>query len=286
MSEAVDSIKTGFKLAEDNYSYILNALFVVFILALSNFAISNTVNFMFSNKIIGFSLFDMPKLGSSDLFGLRSRLFQDLTQPSVVLNQVIGYFFSMLKFIVLFALIVFLNDRAFIGEQNLWILNIRPQTGNAIKYSFIYLVQEFLHNLPFILALAYDLFWDNVFSVFLLGIISCAVVLMIYCIFILSVSFVPVELALGGRGFFSAIKASAHLVHRNILEVLFFHMLWFCLYILASFIGLITCCGAFLVFPFISIFVLIPVRLFSEICFWRKLNESRILKSEGSTIIS
>ena len=103
---------------------------------------------------------------------------------------------------------------------------------------------------------------------FLIPLLSGA---LLYAVFTVIFTFLRIELVLRDKGMITAMKNSIILAFEHPVPIIMFHLLWLALSLPLLLLFLHVCCMGFLLKPFVTFFVFLPVRVLSEIYLWRVL---------------
>jgi hypothetical protein len=197
------------------------------------------------------------------------------TFASVVLtliNLFVGLVVGLIATILTLSALKPLEEMLSGGQVSSWQKHISAQMGNTTRVYLLAIFKVFAIIFVVMLGASIVYFtgmnWVVIAAVVIVGVI---LLILMQIFFALAFTFVNVEMVLGKRGLIDAIKNSYALARANLSDVFLFHLVWLTIGVLVGIATIFTCCLAIFVDPIVSCMILLPVRLCSEILFWKKL---------------
>ncbi len=214
-----------------------------------------------------------------------------------IMQYAFGIVEGLVQFIVILAVLIPLWELISGAKVSDWSVHLGEQLLNAIKVIVLRTALMLLVILPLIVFVILNLtlivaamnsggglsglVTFGGFAV-LVGVIVAAVVLMIVINFLLT--FLEIEMVVGGKGLLGAIGASYGRVMANVVPCFLFNLVWWLLQIA---IGLLTtvliCCTLCLAYPvaiIVSPLIVAPVMWISKLMLWKELGGGAPQKRE------
>ncbi|NYZ76501.1 hypothetical protein H0N98_04590 [Candidatus Micrarchaeota archaeon] len=272
MVDAIGVIQDSYELYKENWRKVITAFIVLFLFAL----ILGVVNIL--------SRFVVDTICQAANNAVLVLLF--CISP-LILQVVLGLLGGLLNNVITIAVIKPMDE--IIGKKTVsdWTKHFFPQLFNVIKVMvvrglvsliiFTPLVLVALGSIPALIALKGNinpalLLGGGILLILIVGVIS----VIVWSIVMFLLTFLEVEIVLGGRGIFGAMSRSIRLVMSNLWDVFVFSILWFLIRMGVGVLNLMLMCTICLIpLTFVTIpFIVEPVELMSKVVLWRKLNKS------------
>ena len=272
MVDAIGVIQDSYELYKENWRKVITAFVVLFLLGLV------------------FSIVDfLARLSEDTVCKVTNNptLVLLFCLSPVVLQLVLGVIGGLFSNLITIAVIRPMDE--IIGKKTVsnWTKHFSPQLFNAIKVMVVRALISLIVFAPFILALlgsipALIALKNNVNPTLLLGGgLLLIVILLIFTAIVWSVvmfllTFLEVEIVLGGGGVFGAMSRSANLVKENPVDVFVFSVLWFFIRSAVGILNIMLLCTVCLIpLMFVTLpFIVEPIELMSKVELWRKLTKS------------
>ncbi|MEA3254430.1 MAG: hypothetical protein U9Q22_01180 [Candidatus Altiarchaeota archaeon] len=292
MTAVFDTINKAFNLYQKDYGKVITAfialLAITVIVAVLSFILSLSLSV--TETACESSTLDTGNIAS----GVVSNILCKYMQPSSLIETGLSWVIGIVVILIILAVIKPLEELILAKERiTEWTSRLSTQISNAVKLFIFDTLVGLVTFIP-ILILLILLIPDftnllstaisgqdpgrlggelNSFLLKSLGVLSIGLIVgvLIELILVLSFTFVRIELALTNQGLISAVNNSLELFRNNKGQVLMFHLAWFLISIVVGVLTLITCCMAIFVGPILSYLLVLPVRLLSEIIFWKEL---------------
>jgi hypothetical protein len=268
MANIIEIISSAYKSYSANYQKVLSAFAVIAALSLVASFVSSMSDLSDSFNEDWCADKNVGKLPLTEYCGTSTFASLMLGLVDIGVGLVVGLITTILVLALYKPLEEILSgSQVSRGEHHL-----SSQLGNMIRVYLLHLAQ-FL-AVVFLIMLGASIFYFSGLNwmVALIVIIVGVIMLILMAIaFPLAFTFVNVELVLGKKGLIDAVKNSYALARTNLSDVFLFHLVWLTIGIVVGIATIFTCCFAIFVDPIVSCMILLPVRLCSEILFWKKL---------------
>jgi hypothetical protein len=205
----------------------------------------------------------------------------------VVLQLVLGVVGGLISNLITIAVIIPVDEIVSKKTVSNWTKHFSPQLLNAIKVMVVRALISLIIFAPVIVLVigsisALVALKNNANPTLLLGggllliVILLIVSVIVWSIAMFLLTFLEIEIVLGGGGVFSAISRSANLVKENFADVFVFSILWFFIRYAMGILNLLLMCTVCLIPLAFAIpsFVVEPIELMSKVELWRKLTKS------------
>lgn len=289
MDDVIDIIKAAYKLYTKNYNRVLSAFIALFILSFLVAIVSTAINFTLA---LVEPQCQFP-VGGDMFSSVVSQMVCDYTKPSSLIKMSLSWLSSIVVILVVLSVIKPMEEIALKKGVSEWTSHLGSQLTNAVKLFFFEFFVGLVTLLPIlVVALVWvpgalsiassasgeqlrGLVNDLIAQGILVFGVGFFFAFLLSTAFVLLFTFVRIELVLSNRGFMDAVRNSIDIFNRNRSKVFLFHFIWLLISFVLGILALLTCCLAFIVGPAISLFLVLPIRLFSEVLFWRHLTSPR-----------
>lgn len=268
MTDIIEIISSAYKSYSANYQKVLSAFAIIAVITFVASMVSSLSNLSdrFDEKWCAPE--NLGKLPFTEYCGTS-------TFASIVLGLadfVISFIGGIITTIIVFAAYKPLGEILSGGPVSSWQQHLSSQVGNTLRLYLLLLAQFLVVVFVIMLGASIIYFsglnWIVAAVVVIVGII---LLLLMGIGFALAFTFVNVELVFSKKGIVDAVNSSYALVKKNLANVFLFHLVWLMISIAVGLATLITCCLSIFLDPIVSCMILLPIRMLSEIVFWKQL---------------
>lgn len=205
----------------------------------------------------------------------------------LILQYGLGVVGGLLNTLITIALIKPIDEIGGRKTVSNWTEHFTPQLLNAILVMVLRGLLSIIIFAPFILILVGSIpvlvalgNKSNILALvggeLLLVIITLAVSCVVWSVVMFLLTFLEIEIVLGGHGVLDAGVKSANLVKNNLEDALIFSIIWFMIRMAVGALNILLLCSICLIplMFLINPFIVEPIELMSKVAFWRKLNKS------------
>jgi hypothetical protein len=273
MVDVIKIIEDSYELYKEKWGSVITAFVVVFLIALA----FGVINFIIS----------LPgKLGVCNFNNTLIILIFCISP--YILQYVLGFVNGLIDLMVTMAVIGPMDEMAGGKAISDWTGKFKKQLVNSILVILLRTVMTIICFVPIAIVLILNISVlaalannKNIGILFGGGLIIFVMILavcaLVFAILNFLLTFLEVEIVLGGNGVLQAGIKSAKLVTSNLWDVLAYALIWFVIGIVVGVVTVImTCTVCLLPLAYvISPFIVAPIGLLSKVILWRKLTKSR-----------